>query len=92
MSNEMLASMEAKIKEMKELQNEIDTLTALVESLKDEIKEAMGDDTTLVAGPFKVSYKTVVSNRFDSKAFKADYPTIYEAYTKPSVTRPFKVS
>lgn len=92
MSNEMLASMEAKIKEMKELQNEIDTLTALVESLKDEIKDAMGDDTTLVAGPFKVTYKAVVSNRFDSKAFKADYPTIYEAYTKPSVTRPFKVS
>ena len=32
----------------------------------------------------KATYKMVVSNRFDSKAFKADHADMYESYKKPS--------
>lgn len=92
MMNDKIPAMEAKIAELKNLKAERDTLDALIETLEDEIKEAMGNDELLIAGPFKVTWKTVTSNRFDSKAFRADYPEAYARYSKPSVTRPFKVA
>lgn len=92
MMNTEIAAIEAKIKELKELKAEVAELEDLIDVLEGEIKTAMGEDTLLVAGPFKVTYKEVITNRFDSKAFKADHPDMYTAYTKPSKTRPFKVA
>lgn len=92
MMNSMIPAMEAKIKDLKALKNERDELDALIESLEDEIKTAMGNDETLVAGPFKVTYKFGSQNRFDSKAFKADYPEAYAKYTRNIPTRTFKVA
>ena len=47
------------------------------------IEELIGDE-------HKASYKEVISNRFDSKAFKADgYEDLYKAYQKPSTSMRF---
>lgn len=47
------------------------------------IEEVIGDE-------HKATYKAVVSNRFDSKAFKADgYEDLYKAYQKPSTSMRF---
>lgn len=92
MLNTMIPAMEQKIKELKELKAERDELDSLIGVLEDEIKEAMGEDTELRAGAFKVTYKEVNSTRFDSKTFKADYPDLYGQYTKTYTTRPFKVA
>lgn len=92
MMNSLIPEMEKKISELKTLEAEKAELESLIEVLKDEIKNAMGSDELLIAGPFKVTYGEVVSNRFDSKTFKADYPDLYKQYTKPSKTRPFKVA
>lgn len=92
MMNSMIPEMEKKISELKTLEAEKAELESLIEVLKDEIKNAMGSDELLVAGPFKVTYAEVKSNRFDSKAFKGDHPDLYKQYSKPSVTRPFKVA
>ena len=56
-----------------------------------EIKARMteaGDDT-LIGNEHKATYKEVVSNRFDSKAFKADHADMYIAYQKPSTSMRF---
>ena len=40
---------------------------------------------------YKVSWKTVESNRIDSKKLKKDYPKIYAECCKLSVSRRFEV-
>ena len=67
-----------------ELQNQIDAIT-------DEIKAYMGDEETMMAGSWKVTYKETVSRRMDTKALKNLLGDALEGYYKTIVTRPFKV-
>lgn len=67
-------------------------LDAEIEAKEAEIKELMDKTcvTELVGTEHKATYKEIVSNRFDSKAFKADgYEELYKAYQKPSVSMRF---
>lgn len=67
-----------------ELQNQMDAIT-------DEIKVYMGDEETMMAGSWKVTYKETVSRRMDTKALKNLLGDALEGYYKTIVTRPFKV-
>nr|DAG70318.1 MAG TPA: Exonuclease [Caudoviricetes sp.] len=65
--------------------------SAMVESLKDQLKEHMdaaGVDT-LAGLDYKITYKAVTSSRLDSKALKADQPDLYAKYTKQTTARRF---
>lgn len=56
-----------------------------------EVKDRMttsGVDEIL-GNEHHATYKEVVQNRFDSKAFKADHADMYTAYQKPSSSRRF---
>lgn len=66
-------------------------LEALVASQEEAIKNQMIADgkTEFIGTEHKATYKEVVSNRFDSKAFKADHADMYEAYKKPSTSMRF---
>ena len=82
-----------KIVEIRNFENEIKQMQEVVDSLKDELKNEMtarGVDE-LDTGTFKMSYKEVVSNRFDSKAFQKDNEIIYKAYLKESVSKRFTI-
>ena len=82
-----------KIVELRNFENEIKQMQEVVDSLKDELKNEMtarGVDE-LDTGTFKMSYKDVVSNRFDSKAFQKDNEIIYKAYLKESVSKRFTI-
>lgn len=82
-----------KIVEIRNFENEIKQMQEIVDSLKDELKNEMtarGVDE-LDTGTFKMSYKEVVSNRFDSKAFQKDNEVIYKAYLKESVSKRFTI-
>lgn len=92
MMNYELNSLEVRLAEIKKLKAEIDELQELVDTLTDEVKAEMGDTDTLVVGPFKIVWKPVIQNRFDSKAFQMDFPDIYEEYKRPSMSRPFKIA
>ena len=85
---------ESKIEELKELEELIEEAKAQAEALKDEIKaEMMRRDTEeMEAGRFIVRWTSVLSNRFDSTAFKKVMPEIYKAYTKQVASRKFTVS
>ena len=57
---------------------------AMVEALKDEVKQHMtaaGLDT-LTGSEHKATYKTVVSSRIDTTALKKDMPDVATKYTK----------
>jgi len=45
----------------------------------------------MIAGAFKVSYKSVTSNRLDSAALKRDLPNVAALYMRQTTTRRFTV-
>jgi len=64
---------------------------AMVEALKDEVKQHMtaaGLDT-LTGSEHKATYKTVVSSRIDTTALKKDLPDVANKYTKTTETKRF---
>ncbi len=87
MTNEELTR---KIKELREMQRLIEEAEA--EQLKDEIKAHMGSTEELSVGEYKVTYKTVCSNRIDTAALKKRLPDIAAAFTKQTSTRRFCIA
>ena len=79
---------------MKELAEYIrmqEEAAAMVESLKDQLKERMtaaGVDS-LSGSEHKATYKAVTSSRVDTTALKKDLPEIAARYTKTTTTRRF---
>lgn len=81
-----------KITELMELKRMRDELDAEIQAAEDEIKQAMGDDDTLLAGPFKVTWKAVTSSRLDSTALKKALPEIAARFMKQTTTRRFSIN
>ena len=86
--NEMVA----KARELKEYKRMKEELEAMIASIEDEIKASMGDAEELIAGEYKITYKTVNSSRFDSKSLKAELPEICERYTVKTSYRRFAIA
>jgi len=78
--------------EYKSLQSQIDALTARLEAVKENIKNTMGSVEDYRTETFHFIYKTVISNRFDSTAFKHDNPVIAAQYMRASESRPLKIN
>ena len=66
----------------------------MVESLKDEIKQEMldRDVSELHAGQYIVRWTDVLSNKFDTTAFKKTYNDLYKAFTKQISSKRFSIS
>lgn len=64
---------------------------AMVESLKDQIKEHMAAAgvESLAGSEHKATYKAVTSSRVDTTALKKDLPEIAARYTKTTTARRF---
>lgn len=64
---------------------------AMVESLKDQLKERMtaAGVESLVGSEHKATYKAVTSSRVDTTALKKDLPDIAARYTKTTTARRF---
>lgn len=84
----------SKIRELKELKQMADELAAEITSIEDELKAEMlaQNAEEMTVDVFKLRYKTVVSSRFDSKAFKATHEELYKQYSKPTESRRFTIS
>ena len=84
----------SKLEELKEYEAIAAEAAAVCDSIKDEIKrhmDALGV-SELTAGTSIIRYTEVLSNRFDSTAFKRVMPDVYKAYTKQVTTRRFTIS
>ena len=82
-------NLEPKVKELMELKRMREELDAEIERLEDQIKQVMGNEETLIAGTFKIDWKTVVSSRIDTTALKKALPEIAERFMKQTMTRRF---
>lgn len=72
----------------------LEEVKAEVESRKDELKQIMLEENAeeLEAGQYIIRYTEVLSNRFDSTAFKKVMPDVYKAFTKEVASRRFTIS
>ena len=84
----------SKIEQLKDLESLIEEAKAEAESLRDEIKSEMmlRDTEELFAGQYIVRWTSVLSQRFDTTAFKKVMPEVYKAYTKQVSSRRFTIS
>ena len=84
----------SKVKELKELKMMAEELSAEITAIEDVIKAEMTARETdeLITGEYKIRWKKVVSNRFDTTSFKKTHADLYEQYTKATETRRFTVA
>lgn len=82
----------SKVEELMELRKFAEELQEQMEAITDEIKAFMGDEETMMAGSYKVTYKETVSRRVDTAALKKVLGDALDEYTKTITTRPFKIS
>ena len=77
--------------EYRENKRMIEELTAMNESIKNDILDIMGNDEMHVEGAVKATNKTVVSTRFDSTGFKKEYPDLFAEYSRETSYKRFCV-
>lgn len=83
-----------KIQTLKEWEALAAEAAAEIESLKDAIKKEMDSlgVEELEAGQYIARFTTVLSNRFDTTAFKREHGEMYRMYTKQTTSRRFSIS
>lgn len=84
----------AKIETLNEWEAILEEAKAEVESLRDEIKADMAEKELeeLDLGKYIVRWTPVLTNRFDTTAFKKVYGDLYKAYTKQVASRRFSIA
>ena len=84
--------LEAKCRELRQLQNLIAEAEQEAEAIKDTIKAHMGDTEELFAGEYMVTWRPVKSSRLDTAALRKALPEVAERFTVRSSVRRFCVA
>ena len=86
--------LETKITDMQEWEALAEEAKAEAEALRDEIKAELSNRNAeeVTTGKYIVRWTSVLSQRFDSTAFKKAMPEVYKAFTKQISSRRFSVS
>ena len=84
----------SKIEAIRELEELIAEASAEAEALRDGIKAEMldRDIEELTAGQYIIRWTSVLSNRFDTTAFKKSYGDLYKSFTKQVSSKRFSIS
>ena len=88
--NEMIS----KVEQLREWEAILEEAQKEVEALRDCIKEQMLERGTeeLQVGAYIIRWTSVLSNRFDSTAFKKEYAELYNNYTKQVSSKRFSIA
>ena len=86
--------LEKRIEKLQEWEALAEEAKAEADALRDEIKAEMleRDTEELTAGKYIVRWTSVLSNRFDSTAFKKQYNELYQQYTKQVASKRFSIA
>lgn len=87
-------NLQKKVQEMRELQRMAEELSAEIENIRDEIKAEMlkRDADEVITGEYKITWKTVISNRLDTSALKKALPEVFERFAKQTETKRFCIA
>ena len=88
--NELITAIE----QLKEWEAILEEAQAEAEALRDSIKAQMlAEDTEeLSVGAYIIRWTSVLSNRFDSTAFKKEYGDLYKTFTKQVASKRFTIA
>ena len=86
--------LEARIQKLQEWEALAADAAAEAEAIRDSIKAEMlaRESEEVTAGKYIVRWTTVLTQRFDSTAFKKALPDVYKAYTKQTTSRRFSIA
>lgn len=86
--------MTSKIRELKELKAMAEDLAAEITAIEDTIKAEMTARNTdeMTVDVYKIRWTKVLSNRFDSSAFKKAMPELHAQFTKQTESRRFTIA
>ena len=84
--------LEAKARELRQLQALIEEAQTEAEAIKDALKAAMGDSEAIVAGEYRITWKPVTSTRLDAGALRKALPDVAARFTKEPTVRRFCVA
>lgn len=81
--------LDAKVQELRELRNFEAEVKSEITAIEDEIKAAMlaQNTDTLHGQKSTVTWKTIITSRFDSAAFKLTHADLFKQYTKATTSR-----
>ena len=84
----------AQIESLRALEELIEEAKAEAETLRDAIQQEMlnRDTEELSAGQYIVRWTSVLTQRFDTTAFKKVMPEVYKEYTKQVSSRRFSIA
>ena len=88
--NELVAKIEA----LNEWEALMEEARAEAEAIRDSIKAEMLEREVeeLTVGAYIIRWTSVLSQRFDTTAFKKVMPDVYKAYTKQVTSRRFSIA
>lgn len=84
--------MEAKVRELQELKRMREELEGEITALEDAVKADMGQREEVVVGPYKVTWKPVMSRRIDTTAMKKALPDVCSRFMRETIVRRFCVN
>lgn len=89
-TNELLNKIEA----LNEWEALMEEAKAEAEALRDSIKQEMltRGAEELECGQYIIRYQSIVSNRFDSSAFKKLMPDVYKSFIRQSTSKRFSIA
>ncbi len=85
---------DAKVKELRELRDMEAEVKSAIAVIEDSLKaEMLVKNTEVLAGTdYRVTWKTVVTNRFDSAAFKLTHADLFAQFSRSTTTRRFVIA
>lgn len=88
--NEMIT----KVEQLREWEQLLEEAQAEAEALRDSIKAEMLEQDTeeLQVGAYIIRWTSVLSNRFDSTAFKKEHSDLYKSFTKQVASKRFTIA
>lgn len=82
-----------KIKELKKVQKQVEDLNAKISFMKEDIKNEMvcRNIELLKIDVYKISYATVISDKFNNTKFKKEHIDLYNSYLYKSESKRFDI-
>ena len=80
---------DAKVKELKELRDMEAEVKSSIAAIEDSLKaEMLAKNTDVLFGKdYLITWKTIITNRFDSAAFKLTHADLFNQFSRSTTTR-----
>lgn len=85
---------DAKVKELKELRDMEAEVKSSIAAIEDSLKaEMLAKNTDVLSGKdCLITWKTIITNRFDSAAFKLTHADLFNQFSRSTTTRRFVIA